>query len=563
MTDTDPREPNNLEPEDVAPENAEAAVTEPETSETDTSEPEIPEPKTPKPGVTEPSEIIFPEADDEPEPVAARTGRDVLKTAGIVSGRVVIGAVAVAVLGAVVAAAALVPLPSIRSSAPSTIVSPAPAAQQVVCPGGLLRLSNSQGKGASQASSLGSATVSSSATAGGVDRTALKSSDAETGGSAAAPQILGTPPSASGAKRSLLSGAQSEAISTSEFSGLAASACTSATGDAWLVGGSTATGRTTLIMLANPSEVPATVSLQIFGEDGQVSAPGTTGIVVAAGGQRVISLAGFAPGLVSPVVHVHSRGGQVVANLQQSTTRGLEPGGIDVIGPQTSATKRAVIPGLQVTGTATLQSRLGQDGFSDLETVVRVYVPGTSEVTAKVTVTPEAQGTATPNGKGTAFVATLEPGKVTDLPVDLSTDGGYSVVVDASKPVIAGVRVSTAGSDVVAKSTDFAWLGAAPLLRADALVPVAGGIAPIIHLQNPGNQSVVVTLTAVDGGASDLTATVRPGASALLPAAAGVVYRLSAPTPVYASVSGTTDGGVAGYSVYPAEAGAGSLRVFG
>ena len=40
-----------------------------------------------------------------------------------------------------------------------------------------------------------------------------------------------------------------------------------------------------------------------------------SGIVVKAGAQRVIPLAGFAPDVAAPVVHVTASGGQVVAFL--------------------------------------------------------------------------------------------------------------------------------------------------------------------------------------------------------------------------------------------------------
>ena len=499
--------------------------------------------------------------DDDIEPERPpQSRRDSLRIAGLVGARLVTGIVAVAVVGATIAAAAVLPLPSIHSKAPSEIVTPVPAAQQVVCPGGLLRLADAQGKGATKSSSLGTADVTSDATAGGVAQRALKGSDAGTGGTSAAPQLLSTPPVSGGAARSILGGAESQSIATTEFFGLAAAACTAAVGDAWLVGGSTATGRTTLLTLANPSEVPATVAVQIFGENGAVTAPGMTGIVIAAGGQRILSLAGFAPRLNSPVVHVHSRGGQVVANLEQSTVRGLEPGGVDFVGPQAAARRISVIPGIQAAGTATVQSRLGEAGFSDLQTVLRVFVPGTKSTTAHISVLPDD-----PKLKGAAFDAQLDPGKVTDLPIDLSGDGGYTLTVTASVPMVSGVRVSTAGSPAVAAKTDFAWLSAASMLKSDALVPVADAMSPVVHIENPGKTAITVKLHPLAGAGTDpdLTLAVPAGSAASIPVLPGSVYRISGFTTIYASVSGTTDGGVAGYAIYPSAPGSAPLRIYG
>jgi hypothetical protein len=525
---------------------------------------EIPEPtETPERPTRFPDEG-FGDADDDGRFVEdarpARSRREGLRLAGVVGARFVTGLVAVAVIGVTVAAAAVLPLPGTRSKAPSEIVTPVPAAQRIVCPGGLLRLADSEGKGASKASTLGVPNVASAATAGGVARTALGGSDAGTGGTAAAPQVLSTPPVNAGAKRSILAGAQSQSIATDEFFGLASAACTAAVGDAWLVGGSTSTGRTTLLTLANPSAVPATVTVQIFGENGAISAPGMNGIVIAAGGQRILSLAGFAPKLASPVVHVHSRGGQVIANLEQSTVRGLEAGGIDFAAPETSARLSSVIPGVQLAGTQTVQSRLGEEGFADLETVLRVYVPGTKGTTAHVSVLPED-----PKADGTAFEAQLEAGKVTDLPIDELVDGGYTVVVTTSVPVVSGVRVSTAGSAAVAQKTDFAWLGASPPLRSEALVPIASGMIPIVHIQNPGKAAVTVKFhpLGATGTDSDLSLSVPAGSAASIPVSPGAVYRISGFSTVYAAVSGTTDGGVAGYAVYPSAPGSAPLRMYG
>src|SRR5690606_10588399 len=167
---------------------------------------------------------------------------------------------------------------------------------------------------------------------GPVESEPLSRSDAGTGGTDAAPLLVSTPPGATeGDLATLISGAQVQQAQVGEFVGLTASSCASATGDSWLPAGSTSVGRTTLITLSNPTEVPATVGLELYDSTGRVSAPGTSGIVVPPDGQRVLSLAGFVPNIPDPVVRVTSLGGQVVANLQQVTVRGLDAGGVDIV----------------------------------------------------------------------------------------------------------------------------------------------------------------------------------------------------------------------------------------
>src|SRR5690606_4453511 len=131
----------------------------------------------------------------------------------------------------------------------------------------------------------------------------------------------------------LLAGSQVQTLNGAGLTGMSAAECVEARSDIWLVGGASDTGRTSILTLANPGEVAATVSVQIFSEEGQVAAPGAEGIVVQPNSETSYSLAGFAPDVVSPVIHVTSVGGNVVAHLQQSTVRILEPGGVDIVGP--------------------------------------------------------------------------------------------------------------------------------------------------------------------------------------------------------------------------------------
>jgi hypothetical protein len=532
--------------------------------------------------------VIYEEPDIAPpeDQVRASSG---LRTATVVSARVVVGILAVAVAGATVAAAALVPLASFRVAVPQSIVTPVPTAEQLVCPGGALQLSDASGADASRSSALGRAAVTATATGSGFDRKALAASDAGTGGTASAPQLLSMPPATGSSKAGLLSGAQSESVETPDVVGVSSAACTAAVGDTWLVGGSTTVGRTTLITLADPSAVSATVSLEIFGENGAVTSPGMDGIVVPAGGQRVLSLAGFAPNLASPVVHVQSKGGQIVANLQQTTVRGIEPGGIDFVGSQNSPTRTTVIPGVVLAATGAAQARLGESGFSDLETVLRVFLPGTKSTSASVSVIPESgsvkptsapstpaasSGSDAGTPTGTAIKVSLDPNKVTDLPLDDLADGSYTIVITTALPVLAGVRVSTAGTAAVAARTDFAWLGAAANLSSDVLVPVSSvsskGRSSLLHLDNPTKTAAKVTLRAVrttDGSGSrssgrNLSVTVPAGAAVTVPVVAGASYRISGFTSLYVAVTTVTNGGVTGYAVQPAEESSSPLRIY-
>jgi hypothetical protein len=400
----------------------------------------------------------------------------------VVGARTVVGLVGVVVGIGVVAASTFLPLPTASISPSSITVVPVASAEQLVCPGAVLRLGDESGANATAATAIGSASVTRAATTGEVESRPLAATDA--GGGLGAPLALSLPAQSEAG----LAGSQSQFVELDDYRGLSAAECSAPSSDVWLVGGSTAVGRTTLLTIANPGTVSSTVEVELYGDDGIVEAPGTSGIVVAAGSQRVISLAGFAPSLASIAVHVTSRGGPVTANLQQSIVRGIDPGGIDIVGATEAPATTHVIPGVTLRNTVEMQSLVGLEGFEDLETVLRVFVPGDEPAATTVTITP-----ANPGAESSTFSLTLDAGVVTDVPVDELEDGIYSIAVEADVPVVASVRASTASADLV----DLAWYPAATALTGDGLVAVAPGPNATLTLSNTTDAVVTATLDGV------------------------------------------------------------------
>ena len=480
-------------------------------------------------------EQLFPDDVPEPEPKRRVTARG----AAIISARVVAGLVGIGVAAATIGASALVPLPSVSFEPASESITPVPTAQQLVCAGSVLRLADDQGEGATTPSAIaGRPSVDFATSAGPVDGTPLEQSDAATGGTDAAPLLVSTPPGAAeaaGDAATLISGAQVQQVGVGEFVGLTANSCASAVGDSWLPAGSTTVGRTTLITLSNPTEVPATVDLELFDATGQVNAPGTNGIVVPPNGQRVLSLAGFVPNVANPVVHVMSNGGQVVANLQQVTIRGLDPGGVDIVAPSAAPSLVTAIPGVAITTLADVQALLaGGPNFQDLLPIVRVFAPGAGTVSGTVAIIPE-DGTTT----GAVLTFDFEAGRAVDVPLADLAEGSYTVVVTTSMPTVASARVASALGTV----NDFAWIASAPVLSERALVTVAEGPSPVVHLHNLGAEAVTVVL-------GDLQVAVAPGASSAVAIAPGT-YELTGFAELAVSVTFAGAALAAGYPVLP------------
>lgn len=524
-------------------------------------------------------------AEPEPPHPARRSARGAI----LVGARIVAGTVGVVVAAATVAAAGLLPLPTVAHAPVATSVVPVPADQQRVCAGPILRLGSDTGEEATVASSIGTPRVDYAATEGTASATRLQSTDSTTGITPTEITLPPAPATVSGGVP-VLAASQTQSVDHGDIAGFSAAECREASGDTWLVGGATTTGRTTLITMSNPGEVIANVDLTIYTENGLVTAAGTDGIVVPPGGQRILSLAGFAPDATSPVVRVQSTGSQVVANLQQSIVRTLEPGGVDVIGAAAAPAEVTVIPGLVLSTTDAIAAHENAAGYGDLAPIIRFFVPGSKAARTEITITPEA-GAAKP----TVVKMTLAAGTVTETPLGAFPAGSYTVTVRSDVPLVAAGRTSVYGGvatsadantppaaefDMVAQgvarlgaagpgttavlhqavagsgNVDFAWFASAPAMKKRALVVVGNGPSPRLHLANPTDADATVTVkqsrtSTGEASGADQTVTIPAGGAVTLAASTGISYGLGGFDRLMVSVDYSSDGALAAYTVSP------------
>jgi hypothetical protein len=488
-------------------------------------------------------------------PGAERSSRGRVARVALLSLRLVAGTVAVVAAAATIGAVGLAPLPTVSILPPGAPITPVAADQLRVCPGSVLRLGDESGENADTAIALGIPSVRADAVGASLDRSPIALSDASTGGTTAAPELLRIEPGDGAA----IAGAQSQVVEARDYVGFAAAACAEPSGSIWLAGGSMAVGRTSILTLTNPTEVGALVTLTILGEKGPVEAPGMNGIDVPPGAQRVLSLAGFAPGLVSPVVHVEARGGQVTAWLQQSIVRGLDAVGIDLVDAAPDPATDLTFPGVRIFDSVGTNRALSLEDWMDVGPVVRIVNPGIMSTQVTVSVTP-----LDPSIEGTSFPVEAEPGIVTEVPLDAGTevdsgvalaDGLYTVTMSADQPIVAGVRVSAAADigpietegPVEAPASDLAWYSAAPVLTADTLITIAPGPDPVLAAVNPTDAEIALVLEA-QGGA-DITLVVPAGGAASTPVVAGTTYLLREPDGLHAAVSYAADDRMAAYPI--------------
>lgn len=433
---------------------------------------------------------------------------------------------AIAVLAIVLVG--LVPIPTRGADAPAVEVTPDPAAMLRACSGGLVRLGTETGEDAGRPVPVGTATVSAAATEGTLERIPLAAG-------ITGPELLRLAPGGGA-----LAGAQTQSIESRDLTGLAAASCAEPSGSVWLVGGGTTVGRSSVLVLTNPSEVDATVEVAIWGEQGEVAAPGLSGIRVPAGDQRVLSLAGFAPGVASPVVHVAARGGGITATLQHSIVRGLDATGVEHVGPSPAPATEAVIPGVRIIDAIGISRALGLEDWVDLQPALRLLAPGEEPARATVQIVPHD-----PDGHGASFELDLEPGRVQDVTLPLveelveeggARDADFTVFVTADEPVLAAVRASTAidpgdaetapDGFPIAPASDLAWFPAAAPLDDGSLVTIARGPGAELSAGNPGSADVELRLEPLDGG-DPLTLVVPADGGASIAVRSGATYRVT------------------------------------
>ena len=274
--------------------------------------------------------------------------------------------------------------------------------------------------------------------------------------------------------------------------------CTQPTGDTWLVGGSTVSGRRDVVFLTNVETTPALVDVSVYGMTGVQQPASSQGLTVRARSQTTLALDALAPGLGATAVHVHVRSGRVAAALLDTAAIGNVPAGVDWVPPSVAPTRHLLVTGIPVQPDGRHLLVLVAPGGSDAQVRVRLVTP---------------QGTLSP---GPLSSISVPSGRL--LTVDLGKSGGflppYAVLVDSDQPVEAGVWTQRGDRGQL---TDFAWAGStAPLLGGSVVLPWAtqsSTAGTTLELTAPGGQDLSVRVTPLGpGGAALLSSTLTVGA---------------------------------------------------
>jgi hypothetical protein len=296
--------------------------------------------------------------------------------------------------------------------------------------------------------------------------------------------------------------------------GLLAAPCLRPQSEFWLVGGSTAIGREALLVLTNPTPIDSSVDLQIFTENGNSTSAGLSGIAVPANKATIVPLSSFVLRAESVAVHVVSRGGSITALIQQKAVRGNSASGADYISPAPAASKRAVLPGILVRGSKdSSKLRAKADKYSDVQQLLRVFVPGTKDAT----LTFQVLGT-TEDTFGTVLSVTASAGKVTDFEIPGLADGDYFGILDSDVKVHSSVRLVR--TKIKPETyTDFAWINPAEAFSTPRFVAVPRSGISKLSVTNPGDKPTTVKIRI---GGVTVKRTITAGATDVILAAPGL-----------------------------------------
>jgi hypothetical protein len=128
--------------------------------------------------------------------------------------------------------------------------------------------------------------------------------------------------------------------------GLAGVRCQAPKRDAWFVGASTSVGHSSVLVLANVDDTPATVDISEFGRSAAPDPRPGQGITVPRHSRLRIALDTLAPDLDFQVVHVLSRQGRVVASVSDSRYLAGQPLGFDYVPQALPPAEVVVVPGI-------------------------------------------------------------------------------------------------------------------------------------------------------------------------------------------------------------------------
>ena len=345
----------------------------------------------------------------------------------------------------------------------------------------------------------------------------------------------------------LLAAAETAGFGSADVSGLLAAECGDGTSEQWLVGGSTTTGRDSIITITNGSDVESHVDIEVWGANGKADAPGSKGLVVPPLSQRSYSAAGFIPSEESPIFHIISTGGSVWSTLETSVVRGLQAGGLDRTGPSSTPNETQLFPIFRIQDEKEMGPINGNEDYKDVQPAIRLLTESADGAEVSIALQPAG------GGESHTVTANLTAGRVTDLLLADLEPGDYSISLRASAPIIAGLRAGW--HEKKSENTDMAWI--APVPAATGSISMQLPLSGTVAITNPGTKTITVNISTSKG---DRAETVEQGQTVYLEADAGLMV-LQSDAEYAAATFLQNDYGIATIRALAPPVGIGNIRV--
>ncbi|ASK64928.1 hypothetical protein CFK39_02740 [Brachybacterium avium] len=299
---------------------------------------------------------------------------------------------------------------------------------------------------------------------------------------------------------------QSTLTGSGDYRSLALTRCAEPVTDASFLGVSTGRGDSAVLVLRNPSERPATASVQLWTQDGPAAMEGRSQVVVAPGEEQRVLLESVAPGQDAVGVGVSVLGAPLSMYVQSTERDGLTPGGAEILAPLPAAGTELTMPGVEVAGSA--------------PTLVLGNSQGSGTTASVEVVGPEG-----PVPAAAVESIDLPAGTVVSTPLEGLPDGTYAVIVRSETPVTAVTRSQLTGADLpgdtIGAPVDFTLISPAPAIGSHAMSALPGqGEAGTLTLSGSADSAVTVIPMASDGSAGEpVSVDVAAGATAALTSA--------------------------------------------
>lgn len=268
--------------------------------------------------------------------------------------------------------------------------------------------------------------------------------------------------------------------------------CTRPATDSWFVGPGPVDADMRL-HLANPDNGPATVSVDVYSDAGELDSSDAGAIFVPPHGTEDVSLASRADGARLAALHVRTSMGRVAAAVE-ATGKGHD--GADWIPGGVAPARKLTVPGVP-----------GGSGKREL----LVSTPGDRDATVRVSAVTE-DGTVVPGGEG---VLQVPAGAVVPMPLDGMLAGkACALTLSSDVPIVAGLRADStvSGGDDTAYTAAESALdgrGVAAVNRADK-----GYDASVVLSAIGGDVTARVGTTGPRGADSGKTVRIKSGHTA-------------------------------------------------